>query len=135
MSSWHNTVCPHDCPSACALQVEKIAPDQIGRVRGSPHQPYTDGIICAKVSRYKERIHDPARILEPMIRTSKKNQPAKFEAISWDVALDRLADEFNKASEQFGPESVWPYYYGGTMGLLQRDGILKLSHAKGYSGM
>ena len=32
------------------------------------------------------------------------------------------------------PEAVWPYYYAGTMGLVMRDGINRLRHAKRYSG-
>ena len=59
MTTWHNSVCPHDCPSACALEIEQLAGGRIGRVRGSKHNPYTDGVICAKVSRYAERIHHP----------------------------------------------------------------------------
>src|SRR4029079_17241147 len=33
-----------------------------------------------------------------------------------------------------GPQAVWPYFYAGTMGLVQRDGINRLRHAKKYSG-
>jgi anaerobic selenocysteine-containing dehydrogenase len=50
----HST-CPHDCPSACALDVEVIDGSTIGRVRGSKLQSYTAGVICAKVARYAER--------------------------------------------------------------------------------
>src|SRR6266496_5750581 len=54
----HST-CPHDCPSACALDVEVIDGRTIGRVRGSKVQTYTAGVVCAKVARYAERIHHP----------------------------------------------------------------------------
>src|SRR5579863_7319821 len=50
------SVCPHDCPSVCALDVEVIDGARIGRVHGADH-PYTAGIVCAKVARYAERIH------------------------------------------------------------------------------
>ena len=39
------------------------------------------------------------------------------------------------AERRYGPEAVWPYYYAGTMGLVMRDGINRLRHAKRYSGM
>ena len=39
------------------------------------------------------------------------------------------------AERRYGPEAVWPYYYAGTMGLLMRDGINRLRHAKRYSHM
>ncbi len=50
-----------------------------------------------------------------------------------DEALDRVADGFLKAERQFGAQSVWPYHYAGTMGLVMRDGIKRLAHAKRYS--
>ena len=39
------------------------------------------------------------------------------------------------AERRYGAEAVWPYYYAGTMGLVMRDGINRLRHAKRYSGM
>ncbi|MGI9311142.1 MAG: molybdopterin-dependent oxidoreductase [bacterium] len=136
---WRNSVCPHDCPSACALEVERIGGrvgGRIGRVRGSKHNSYTDGVICAKVSRYAERANHPARLTQPLRRVGgKANGESKFEPIGWDDALDLVADKFIAAARDFGAESVWPYYYGGTMGMVQRDGIIRLRNAMGYSGM
>ncbi len=134
-SSWHNSTCPHDCPSACALQVEKLGARRIGKVRGSSENPYTDGVICAKVSKYAERVHHPERLTAPLIRVSKKSAAARFEPIDWDSALDIVADKFKQVSTAFGAESVWAYYYGGTMGLVQQGGINRLVNALGYSRM
>ena len=67
----HST-CPHDCPSACALDIEVVGGTTIGRVRGSKQQSYTAGVICAKVARYAERIHHPERLMHPMRRTVRK---------------------------------------------------------------
>ena len=64
----HST-CPHDCPSACALDVEVLDGSTIGRVRGSRQQTYTAGVVCAKVARYAERIHHPDRLMHPLRRT------------------------------------------------------------------
>src|SRR5256885_2959777 len=127
----HST-CPHDCPSACALDVEVIDGQTIGRVRGSKLQTYTAGVVCAKVARYAERIHHPDRLLYPMRRTGAKGS-GQFARIAWDEALDEIADRFTRAERQFGAESVWPYYYAGTMGLVMRDGINRLAHVKKYS--
>ena len=66
----HST-CPHDCPSACALDVEVIDGSSIGRVRGSKLQTYTAGVVCAKVARYAERIHHPDRLTHPLRRTGR----------------------------------------------------------------
>lgn len=127
------SVCPHDCPSACSLDVEVLAENRIGRVRGLKAQTYTDGVICAKVARYAERIHHPDRLLKPLLRTGPKGS-RQFREIAWSEALDRAAEAFNAAERDFGAQSIWPYYYAGTMGLVMRDGINRLRHAKKYSG-
>src|SRR5947209_1711505 len=125
------SVCPHDCPSVCALDVEVIDGGRIGRVRGAVH-PYTAGVVCAKVGRYAERIHSPNRLTAPLRRTGPKGS-GQFAEISWDEALDRTAEAFLSAEREHGGESVWPYYYAGTMGLVMRDGIDRLTHSKRYS--
>src|SRR6202040_3608335 len=127
----HST-CPHDCPSACALDVEVIDGHTIGRGRGSKLQSYTAGVICAKVARYAERIHHPDRLVYPQRRTGPKGS-GQFTRISWDEALDEIAARFDAAEREFGAQSVWPYYYAGTMGLVMRDGINRLAHVKKYS--
>jgi len=127
----HST-CPHDCPSACALDIEVIDGRSIGRVRGSKQQTYTAGVVCAKVARYAERIHHPDRLLHPMRRTGPKGS-GQFARISWDEALDEIAARFDQAEQEFGAQSVWPYYYAGTMGLVMRDGINRLANVKKYS--
>jgi anaerobic selenocysteine-containing dehydrogenase len=127
------SACPHDCPSTCALEVEILDERTIGRVRGAPDNSYTAGVICAKVARYAERIHHPGRVTRPMRRTGPKGS-GQFEPVSWDDALDLVAEKFLDAERRFGAQAVWPYYYAGTMGLVQRDGIHRLRHTKKYSG-
>ncbi len=126
------SACPHDCPSACALEVEVIEGRTIGRIHGAKDQSYTDGVVCAKVARYAERIHHKDRLLYPLKRTGPKGSGA-FARISWDEALETIAEKFLDAERDFGPESIWPYYYGGTMGRVMRTGINRLAHAKTYS--
>lgn len=129
-----HSACPHDCPSTCALDVELLGEGRIGRVRGAKDNTYTDGVICAKVARYAERIHHPGRLMHPMRRKGAKGS-ADFERISWDDALDITAEAMLVAETRYGAEAVWPYFFAGTMGLLMRDGINRLRHAKKYSQM
>src|ERR1700677_1471180 len=126
------SVCPHDCPSTCALEVEVFDKHTIGRVRGAEDNAYTAGVICSKVARYAERVHHPDRLKHPLFRTGAKG--TDFAPISWDDALDLVADKFIRAEEKHGAQAVWPYYYAGTMGYVMRDGIHRLRHAKKYSG-
>ncbi len=127
-----HSVCPHDCPSTCALEVEVHDGTRIGTLRGARDNPYTAGVICAKVARYAERIHHPGRLVRPLIRTGAKGE-GRFREASWDDALDLVAARFAEATARHGAESVWPYYFAGTMGLVQRDGIHRLRHVMGYS--
>ena len=130
-----HTVCPHDCPSACALAVERIDGVRIGRVRGAEGQSYTQGVVCAKVARYAERQHHPERLSVPLRRVGEKaGGRDAFRPITWDDALDAVAERLTRAAQLHGAEAVWPYYYAGTMGRVQRDGINRLRHAMGYSG-
>ncbi|PST25486.1 molybdopterin oxidoreductase family protein [Mesorhizobium plurifarium] len=128
-----HSVCPHDCPSACALEVDLTAEGRIGRLRGAAENTYTAGVICAKVARYAERIYHPGRLMVPQRRTGAKGE-GRWQEISWETALDEIADQFVKAEQRHGSEAVWPYFYAGTMGQVQRDSIERLRHAKRYSG-
>jgi anaerobic selenocysteine-containing dehydrogenase len=127
------SVCPHDCPSACALEIEHTD-GRLGRVRGAAAQSYTRGVVCAKVARYAERQHHPARLAQPLRRIGEKGAGLDaFRPISWDEALDEVAEALTRAAQRHGSETVWPYYYAGTMGLVQRNGINRLRHAMRYS--
>src|SRR5262249_27263091 len=127
------SVCPHDCPSACALEVERVDGHTLDRVRGAG-QTYTRGVVCAKVARYAERQNHPERLSQPLRRVGEKGLGVgAFTPISWDDALDEVANALTRAAERHGSETVWPYYYAGTMGLVQRDGINRLRHAMRYS--
>jgi len=129
-----HSVCPHDCPSTCAIEVEVLDADTIGRVRGARDNPYTAGVICEKVGRYAERVHHPDRLLHPLKRKGARGS-GKWQQVSWEDALDEVASAMLNAEEKHGAEAVWPYYYAGTMGLLMRDGMHRLRHVKKYSGM
>jgi anaerobic selenocysteine-containing dehydrogenase len=130
--TWHPSVCPHDCPSVCALEVERRADGRLGRIRGSSRNAYTAGVICAKVARYHERYHHPERLGFPLRRKGPRGSGA-FARIGWDEALDEIAEALILAEQRHGAETVWPYWYAGTMGLVQRDGIQRLTHVKKYS--
>ena len=129
-----HTACPHDCPSTCALEVERLDAHRIGRVRGAADNSYTAGVVCAKVARYAERVHHPDRLTQPLRRVGEKGVGrAAFEPVSWDDALDIVAEAFERTAARDGCEAVFPYHYAGTMGLLQRDGLDRFRHALGYS--
>ncbi|MCR0981113.1 molybdopterin oxidoreductase family protein [Roseomonas populi] len=132
MPETRSSVCPHDCPSTCALDVEVLDERTIGTVRGADN-PYTAGVICNKVMRYAERVHHPDRVLHPMLRDGPKGS-GLFRRITWDEALDRVVAALTAVAARHGSEAVWPYSSAGTMGLVNRDGIFRLRHAMRWSG-
>lgn len=131
MAETRASVCPHDCPSTCALDIEVVDRKTIGIVRGADN-PYTAGVICNKVSRYAERVHHPDRVLYPQLRIGPKGS-GLFRRISWDEALDRIVAGFSGVAARHGTEAVWVYSSAGTMGLVNRDGVFRLRHAMKWS--
>jgi anaerobic selenocysteine-containing dehydrogenase len=113
------TVCPLDCPDSCSLDVT-VQNGRITVIDGSPLNPVTDGYICAKVRRFPERLYGADRLLYPAIRKGPKGL-ASFRRASWDEALARVADGLRHACEESGGESILPYSYGGSNGLLTQD--------------
>ena len=79
------------------------------------------------------RAHPSSGPPDAAARACRPEGLGQFEPIGWEEALDRVADAFLRAEREHGPESVWPYFYAGTMGLVMRDGIERLTHAKLYS--
>jgi len=116
-----HSVCALDCPDTCSLLVT-VEDGKATRLRGNPEHPVTRGFLCGKVARYLEREYSPERLLHPQKRVGAKGE-GRFERISWDEALDRIAQELAGIAAEFGPEAVLPYSYAGTMGLLNGSGM------------
>ncbi len=110
-------VCPHDCPDTCAMLVDVDGAGRALRVLGDPSHPYTHGGLCVKVARYEKRTYSKDRLLYPMKRAGQKGE-GKFERISWDEALDTITARLTAIAAD-NPQSIVPYSYAGTMGLLQ----------------
>src|ERR1051325_770437 len=110
-------VCPHDCPDTCAMLVEVDDTGRAVRVKGDPSHPFTHGGLCVKVAHYEKRTYHADRLLYPMKRVGRKGE-GKFERISWDGAPDAIAARLKQIANE-NPESIRPYSYAGTMGLLQ----------------
>lgn len=109
-------VCPHDCPDTCVMTVDVENGRAIG-IGGDPDHRFTQGFLCAKVNQYLDRVYSPERLLHPLRRVGAKGE-GRFERISWDEALDAIAEGFRRVIASHGPQSILPYSYAGNMGLL-----------------
>ncbi len=121
-----HTVCSHDCPDSCAVLVTV---DELGRathLRGDPTHPVTRGFLCGKVAKYLDRVYSPERLLYPMRRRSgipkgplrQGAEAQAFERIGWDEALSQIATRLAAIGQEQGTESILPYSYAGTIGVL-----------------
>jgi anaerobic selenocysteine-containing dehydrogenase len=110
--------CPLDCPDTCAWQVEVDDDGRALSLRGNREHPFTAGALCGKVNRYLDAVYGEDRLLHPLKRVGRKGD-GRFERISWDEAIELVADGLRRAIDEHGPESVLPYYYAGTMGRIQ----------------
>jgi len=122
-----HAVCTHDCPDSCGVLVTvDTLTGRATKVQGDPAHPVTRGFLCGKVARYLDRVYSPERLLYPMRRKAevrkgplpKGHEAEAFERISWDEALGLVARQLNETATEFGPESVLPYSYAGTIGQL-----------------
>ncbi|HET9308682.1 MAG TPA: molybdopterin-dependent oxidoreductase, partial [Candidatus Sulfotelmatobacter sp.] len=133
--------CPHDCPDACGVLIT-VEDGRATKIQGDPLHPVTRGFLCAKVSKYLDRVYSPARVLYPLRRIGPKGpaggvaqqlssapgqpraaaptqaDPHIWERISWDEALGEIAARFRIIATEFGSEAILPYSYGGTLGAL-----------------
>src|SRR5437773_3313871 len=110
------SVCALDCPDCCSLLVN-VEDGRGSKLRGDPSHPVTRGFLCGKVAQYLEREYSPGRLLYPQRRIGAKGE-GRFERISWDEALDTIAARLTQISSEWTSESILPYSYAGTMGLL-----------------
>jgi len=125
-------VCPHDCPDTCVMTVDVEDGRAVG-LGGDPDHRFTQGFLCAKVNRYLDRVYSEERLLHPMKRVGRKGE-GRLERISWDEALDTIAERLRAAAREHGPQSILPYSYAGNMGLLGYGSMdRRFFHALGAS--
>src|SRR5438105_2938047 len=80
------SVCPLDCPDTCSMTVT-VEDDRIVGIRGSRANPYTAGVLCAKVPEsYPEFVHGSGRLTTPLRRVGPRGA-GPFQRISWDEAI------------------------------------------------
>jgi anaerobic selenocysteine-containing dehydrogenase len=115
------TACPLDCPDACSLAVT-VKRGKAVVIDGAHANPVTDGFICAKVRKFDQRVYGPDRVLYPAIRKGRKGEGA-FTRASWDDALGLIVERMQAAKAASGGESILPYCYGGSNGLLTQDNL------------
>lgn len=126
-----SSVCPLDCPDTCAVKVT-VDEGRMVKLDGDASHPITRGFACVKMAKFPEKQEHPDRLTVPLRRVGPKGA-GQFEPVSWDEALDLIASKLTANIETYGEQSVLPYSYAGTMGLVERDHPLAFFRGLGAS--
>lgn len=107
------TTCNRDCPDACGI-VATVADGRVVKIQGDPDHPVTQGFLCYRTSRFLERQYDPDRITTPLLRRN-----GSFQPLSWDDALDLIAEKMLRIKSESGGGAILNYRSGGSLGLMK----------------
>jgi nitrate reductase (cytochrome) len=109
---WTKSVCRF-CGTGCGVQIGHRG-NQIVALRGDPKHPTTKGLVCAKALFLPKIVHSKDRLTTPMVR-----RDGKFVPISWDDAMNLMADKFADVIKQHGPDAV--AYYGSGQAMSEES--------------
>ena len=107
------TTCNRDCPDACGI-VATLEDGVVVKLEGDSEHPVTKGFLCYRTSHFPELAASSMRIAQPMIRRNGRLEPA-----TWDQALDLIADKLRQVRDESGPEAIFHYRSGGSLGILK----------------
>ena len=121
IATWIPGACPHDCPDRCSWQV-KVEDGAAVELVGDKLQPFTRGVLCAKVDHYLDRVYSPDRVFHPLRRVGAKGD-GRFEPVGWDEAITDVAARLRRLIDRHGATTVLPYSYMGTQGIVQTSSL------------
>lgn len=107
------TACNRDCPDACSI-LAHVEEGRVVRLQGDPAHPVTRGFLCYRTDQFLARQHSPERLTTPLIRRDGALQPAR-----WEEALDLCAKTLARVRDESGPEAIFHYRSGGSLGLVK----------------
>ncbi len=131
------SVCSNNCGSACVLKcytqegkVIRIETDNLVK------DNWDDGIFqvraCPRGRSLRRYAYSEHRLKYPLKRVGKRGE-GKFERITWDEALDTIADKLKYCIEKHGNASIYTHYSSGVQSgaLLRRESFFRLMNMLG----
>ncbi len=96
----------YSCNMCCEVLVfVDTATGRVLRVEGDPDSPVTRGLLCTKGLASRDLVDNSGRLRHPLKRAGKRGE-GKWERISWDEALDTIAQQLLRHREAYGPQGV-----------------------------
>lgn len=111
------------CFNCCSTQFH-FKDDQLVRITGNDTDPVLKGKVCPKSQLTLQLYHNEKRLSQPLKRVGARGEN-KFEPISWDQALDEIAEKLKSVRDDFGPEAL-ALYVGTRTGILTKNGYSRL---------
>ncbi|MGY8898524.1 MAG: molybdopterin-dependent oxidoreductase [Paraglaciecola sp.] len=91
------------CEAMCGIEVTTQGRDILS-IAGDKKNPFSEGHVCPKAAALKDLYDDPQRLRQPVRRTENG-----FEPISWDEALDTVANNLHNIQTEHGKDAVGVY--------------------------
>ena len=88
---------------------------RVTKLTGNPDHPLSRGRLCPRGTGGIGLLYDPDRLLKPLVRVKKRGEQV-FEEVSWDKALDEVAEGMLEIRKRHGPEALalFSHGYGGS---------------------
>ena len=123
--------CPRDCYDTCSI-ITRVRNGKVHGIEANKKHPFTQGFLCPKGQGLIPYTYSKQRLLYPMKREGKKGE-GKFKKITWEDALDQIAEQTKSRSTTYGTDSILQFDYAGTMGFIQRYFPSRFFNAVGAS--
>ena len=112
--------------------VTRVRNGKLHSIEANEKQPFTQGFLCPKGQNLMQYVYSKQRVLYPMKRDGRKGE-GKFRRITWQEALDEIANEIQTRSTKYGTDSILQYDYAGTVGFVQSNFPTRFFNAIGAS--
>ena len=106
----HKTAC-HGCTNCCPVRVY-TEDGRVVKIEGDPDGPLNKGGVCLKCLSQIQTVYSPRHVLHPMKRVGERGEN-KWEAVSWDEAVDLAGEQIATAVKKYGPYAYWSARGGG----------------------
>lgn len=98
--------CAIDCPGRCPLELH-LRDGELARVSANKAAP-----ACHRGLSMRAWANSPDRLMWPLRRVGPRGS-AQFECVTWDEALDEIADQLARIRREHGNESIYLAYTTG----------------------
>ncbi len=84
---------------------------RVTKITGNPRDPLSRGHLCPRGTSGTGLLYDPDRLTQPLMRVDKRGSQ-EFEAVSWDAALNHVAENFERIKARYGPGALALFVHG-----------------------